>query len=190
MSEAWPSRAIWGTGVARALTSLGYVAVAQDSLEAARALLEESLSLSREIGDPDGVANALAGFGDVACAARDWPAAHSAYAESLTARQGLGDERQVAGALQRMGILAVHQGHPARGARLLGASQALRGTVSNRMSPLAQAEWDAALSSLRAALPPDDLDAAFAEGRALSRDAAVALALTPPATAPRKKKGA
>ena len=178
------------TGVARALTSLGYIAVAHNSLETARALLEESLALSREIGDPDGIANAKVGFGDIACAARDWPAAHAAYVESLAAQQALGDERRVTGGLHRMGVLAVHQGLPARGARLLGAAQARRGVGPSRMSPLAQAEWDAALSSLRAALSPADLDAAFAEGRALSRDAAVALALTPPAAAPRKKRGA
>ena len=176
-------------GMVCALTSLGYVAVAQNTLEKARALLEESLTLAQEIGDPDAITNAKVGFGDIACAVRDWPAAYTAYAESLATQQALGDERRVTNGLHQMGILAVQQGLPARGARLLGAAQARREAAFHPMSPLTQAEWDAALSSLRAALSPDDLDAAFAAGRALSGDAAVALALTPPATPPRKKKG-
>ena len=50
-----------------------------------------------------------------------------------------------------------------------------------------QAEWETALSALQCrAFACCDLDAAFAEGRALSRDAAVALALAPPA-APQKR---
>lgn len=181
------------TGMTYALTSLGYVAAAQNSLEIARVLLEESLTLAQELGDPDAITNAKVGFGDIACASRDWPAAHTLYAESLATQQTLGDERRVTDGLHRMGVLAVHQGLPAHGASLLGAAQARWETTLHPMSPLVKAEWDMALSSLRAALPPDDLDAAFAAGRALSGDAAVALALTPPASPPaappHKKKG-
>ncbi len=176
------------TGVARAVVSLGYVTLGQDFAVSARIFLEEGLAISRRIADPDGVANALAGLGDVACQGQNWPAAHAAYAESLSIKQGLGDARQIAGGLQRLGILAARQGQFARGARLLGAAQALRETLAARVSPLTQSEWDAALASVRAALAPEDFDAAFAEGQALAPDAAVAFALQPPAAPKRKKR--
>ncbi len=175
------------TGMARALTSLGYIAAAQQPSEA-RALLEESLALCREVGDPDGIANALAGFGDIACADEDWPAAHAAYAESLKIQQGLGNERQITSSLHRLGLLAVCQGQPARGAHLLGAAQARREHAASPLSPLAQAEWETALRFLQSGLSPAALDATFAEGRAFSAEAAISLALTLPPPPKHKKK--
>ncbi len=166
-------------GIARAVISLGYVAAAQNALEEARALFDEGLALNRELGDPDGIANAGAGFGDIACRRGDWAAARAAYAEALASHQQLGDLRQVTAGLHRLGVLAARQEQAARGARLLGATQSLRASLSSRMSPLVQSEWDAALLSLRATLSPAAFDAAFAEGAALSPDDAVTLALEP-----------
>ncbi len=176
------------TGMARALISLGYLAAAQHFSEKARSLLEEALALCREIGDPDGIANTLVGFGDIACAEQDWSAAQTAYAESLTIQQGLGDERLITGSLHRLGILAVRQGQPTRGAHLLAAAQARREYSLHQLSPLAQAEWETTLLALQAALLPTDLDAAFAAGRTLPAEATIALALTPTPSPKHKKK--
>ena len=167
-------------GIARALTSLGSIAIGRNDLGLARTLLDEALTLNREIGDADGIANVQVGFGDAACGDCDWQAAQALYADSLAVHYGLGDERRTTAGLERLGILAGYLSCFERSALLLGAVQARRDSHSHRMSPAAEAEWDQALSLLRRSLPPAEFDAAFAAGHALSADAAVTLALASP----------
>jgi tetratricopeptide (TPR) repeat protein len=53
--------------VAWTLARLGLLALEQSDLAKAEALLDESLSLCRDMGDRQGIARALEGFGQLAC---------------------------------------------------------------------------------------------------------------------------
>jgi hypothetical protein len=68
-------------------------------------------------------------------------------------------------------------GTPDRAARLLGAAQALRDTIRRRFSAGQARELDAEVALLRAALGGPAFAAAWAEGRAMSLEQAVAYAL-------------
>jgi predicted ATPase/class 3 adenylate cyclase len=94
----------------KALNAAGSLAWHQTDYPAARALLEESLAISRELGDRAGIAQSLNTLGNVAIEQGDYPAARVLYEESLAIRRELGDRRGMAGLLCNLGIVAYERG--------------------------------------------------------------------------------
>ena len=68
-------------------------------------------------------------------------------------------------------------GQPKQAVQLIGAAEAIIATVDGRLDPADQNDLDRTVASLRDALDEDVFTAAYEEGRALSLDAAVELAL-------------
>jgi predicted ATPase/transcriptional regulator with XRE-family HTH domain len=166
-------------GLANALRGLGELARRRADLTTARALHEEGLALAQALGNREGVSRALDGLGAVATDQRDFATARACFAASLAHRRDLGAREGVAASLERFAGLAAAQGHLERALRLAGAGAALREAIGATTSPVWQADSD---PGMRAARPPlDETGAvrarAWAEGRALSADAAVAYAL-------------
>jgi tetratricopeptide (TPR) repeat protein len=159
---------------ALALKALGNLATAQGDYPEARSLHEEALALYRELGDQRGVAACLDNLGNVAGDQGDYLGARSLHDEALALIRGLGDQRQCASCLERLARLAAAQGRHRRGARLLGAAEALR---DRRPLPAPQrARRDEVLAGLRAGLGDDALRSALAEGRAMPLEDALAYA--------------
>ena len=96
---------------------------------------------------------------------------------SLALRRDLGDRRGVALSLEGFALLAAALGQPRRGTQLWGAADSLRQAIGETRWPVEQAEYEQSIVTLRAALGEEGFAAAWAEGRVLSLDAAVALAL-------------
>jgi predicted ATPase/DNA-binding CsgD family transcriptional regulator/transcriptional regulator with XRE-family HTH domain len=103
---------------ARALLGAGVLAAAQDDRAAARPLLEESLTCSRECSDQTGAAWALLHLADLAMIDDELGSAQARYAESLHLFQELGDERGVAWNHYFTGFLSRMQGDSTRTRRL------------------------------------------------------------------------
>lgn len=82
-----------------ALTHLGNLAGYRDDFAAARAFLEESLALWRELSDPAGIAYALSGLGTVARRQEQYAESRAFHEESLAARRALGDRHGIAQSL-------------------------------------------------------------------------------------------
>ena len=82
--------------------------------------------------------------------------------------------------LNSLGMVAVAQNQPERGARLFAAAEALREAMNVSMvtSPSYRADYERSLIALRAALDEKTLAAAWAEGRAMSMEEAVEYALS------------
>ena len=82
---------------AKALDGAGWLAAYQDDYGAAKALVEEGLSVYRELGDKEAVASSLASLGMVAVLGRrdDVPVA-ALLEEARELRPGLQDRRTVA----------------------------------------------------------------------------------------------
>ncbi len=95
---------------ARALIQAGRLAWAQSDFAAAGAFSEESLALSRALGDRQAVADALNTLGLVAWTRSDYPAARTIYEEGLALSRELGDKRRTAVLLNNLGIVAETQG--------------------------------------------------------------------------------
>jgi tetratricopeptide (TPR) repeat protein len=94
----------------RTLSAAGILAWHQTDYRAAQTLLEESLAISRELGDRGGTASSLNNLGNVAIEQGDYPTARKLYEESLSIRRELGDRRSMAGVLGNLGIVAYEQG--------------------------------------------------------------------------------
>jgi predicted ATPase/class 3 adenylate cyclase len=77
---------------AKALCAVGYLASAQGDYDQARGSMEESLALSRRLGDKRGIAIALGHLGRVAHAQGDYPGATTFLEESRALFEELGRE--------------------------------------------------------------------------------------------------
>jgi predicted ATPase/class 3 adenylate cyclase len=168
-------------GIAWSQTYLGRLACEQGDYGRAMALSQESLALFRALGDKQGIAGALNNLGDVARYQGDLTQAMTFYAESLALRRELGDRPETARTLEGVAGVAMAHERPERAARLFGAADALREAVGVPAPPSRRARNERALRTVRAALADGAFAAAWAEGRVMTLEQAIAYALELPA---------
>jgi hypothetical protein len=89
----------------------------------------------------------------------------------------VGDKRRVAGPLEDLAKIACTQGKPERAARLFGAAEALREAIGNPLSVREREDHDRDVDAVREGLVQETFAAAWAEGRAMTLDQAIAYAL-------------
>lgn len=166
----------WGS--AYALGNLGRTALCRGDYARARALIEASLALCREMGDRDGIAECMARLGGVAAAQGETESAQRLYQESLTLYQQVGDRPGVAECLKELGKLAGAQANVARAGHLLGAAEALREALGASLLPDECSNYDHTVAALRVWFGDGALMEAWAQGRAMAPEHAIALALT------------
>ncbi|HEU5102119.1 MAG TPA: tetratricopeptide repeat protein, partial [Roseiflexaceae bacterium] len=164
-------------GAALALDNLGQAARSQGDASQAATLCEESLALFRASGDRRGVANALNSLGDVACDRGDLAHARVLYRESLALNQELGNQVGIAVSLEGLGSVAAVQGQLVQAVRLLTAAQAVRAHIGAPVPPSRRAGYDRSCAAVRTQLDETAFAAAWAAGRALPLEQAIALAL-------------
>jgi predicted ATPase len=193
------------TNIAGALNSLGHVAHLQGDYASARTLCEESLSLYRELEDKWGTALALLNLGDAVDLQGDYGSARSLYEESLSLFMEIGDMRDLAEALAGLAGLTVRrasslsaegaggragarselalQGEEGkqrlleRGAKLLGAVEALLQRIGAVLDPENLQAYERAIAIAREELGEEGLEAARQEGGSMSMQEAVEYAL-------------
>lgn len=164
--------------------SLGLAALDKGELATARAHFSRSRELIQELGERGAMANWIYGLGLVALAEGDVAAARASYVEYLDAVRQSSDRRGIAYALDAFAGLASAQGQPRRALRLAGSASALRDEIGVSLMPHWQRRLEPRLRQARLVLQ-DAAEAAWAEGRVLSVEAALAEALAGiPATAP------
>jgi non-specific serine/threonine protein kinase len=164
-------------GTAHALLNLGSTArVAGDTARATR-LLTESLELFREIGDLRYIAIARSMLGLAAAQAGDHPLAATHFAASLVAHRELGDRWFVVFDLLGLAAGLFAQGRRGEAARLLGAAEALGAPAGADLAGVGNVTYASFLAEAEACLREAPFAAAWAEGRALPLDRAVAYAL-------------
>jgi predicted ATPase/DNA-binding CsgD family transcriptional regulator len=157
--------------------------VAQDDLATARALCEESLDICREIGDKRGMARGLIGLGEVALGQSDHAAARAAYEESVAMFRELGDRWFLAVSLDGLAGVISAEGQFTSAARLLGTAEALFESIGAPLPPHCRPAHERTLAALRARLDEETLVVAWAEGRSMPPEQAVA-ALEQPGVEP------
>ncbi len=164
------------SGELRALVGVCQMLVAKGDVDRAEPLSRELLELSRG-RDLRAEHFAHHFIADCALIRGDCDEAERRYRESLQAALPLGDVLETSFEVQGVAMAAAGKGDWARGVRLAAAGEALWESLGMKISV---SFWDALLDryigAARRALGPD-ADAIWAEGRQLSFDAAVALAL-------------
>jgi len=150
--------------------------------EQALALGEESLTLSEELGDKDTMAWSLQDLGRVARHRGDERRATALFQGSLELRREQGHTSGAVVCLSELAEGAMWAGMPERATRLFSAAAALRDAAGVLPSPgdlggYAQADVNGHVARLQAALGEATFSAAWAVGRAMGLEQAIAYAL-------------
>jgi non-specific serine/threonine protein kinase len=164
-------------GISWSVHDLGLVALEQGDHRRARRLLEEGLALHRELNHRRGIGWSLNDLGVAALATGNLDEARALLHESLTVRREQGDKRGIAEGLATLAGLARAQGHAPRAARLLAAATALREVIGVTLWPIERDRYDREVAAVRSALAEAAFSAAWAEGRAMPPEDAIAYAL-------------
>jgi DNA-binding CsgD family transcriptional regulator len=160
-----------------ALWRLGYVFSLRGEVQASESMFNECLALARAGGWLVPIAVSLEALGTAARKVGDSRRAAGLFAEALTLVRDLSDFCCLASCVRSLGAVAAMVGDAMQAARLFGAEQALSErqlgyNYSTSQPERAHRDRDEALA--RDALPPDQFAAAWAAGRALSLDQAIA----------------
>jgi predicted ATPase/DNA-binding CsgD family transcriptional regulator len=161
-------------GIAAAQCLLGQLALGQGDLATAHNEVEESVVLYKEMGHRHGTAESLSAFGKVLAAEGDYPAAQELYEESLALLGELGERWMIARGLVGLGEV-VAAGHKlAWAAQLWGAADTLRDALGIPIPPVELTEYERSLSATRVHLGERAFAAAWAQGRAMTPQQALA----------------
>jgi tetratricopeptide (TPR) repeat protein len=165
--------------IAWSLGHLGEVAKDQGDCGTARALFEESLAIFRELGNKRAISASMNRLGRVAHDQGDYGAARALLTESLAISWEVGHRGGLVRDLEGLAAVAVAQAQFERAAHLFGALDELRVTVGQPRAPVERAEYERSVAAVRTALGEAAFAAAWAAGRAMPLEDAVALALEP-----------
>jgi predicted ATPase/transcriptional regulator with XRE-family HTH domain len=162
----------------RAMLRLGRIAYLRGEYDHAQNLLEECRSLFQQARAPSAVAEAQFELGRVARAQGDGLAAAQQLTASLVGyREYWGNKREIASCLEELAGLAATMQHPMRAARLFGAAEVLRVSVGTPLPPVHRADYARDVALVRANMDEHAFAAAWAAGRAMTLEQAIACAL-------------
>jgi tetratricopeptide (TPR) repeat protein len=165
------------SGSADALLMLAYDAYHVGNYARSEELYQELLGLRREVGDTVGVTAALTGWMMVVYKVGDYRRATSLLREGLLVGRDTGFKMAQATLLEVAGWLSVVDAQPRQAAQLAGAADALIEASGVPLQPDMQADHACSVAAMRAALGEEAFATAWAEGRALSLDRALSLAI-------------
>jgi tetratricopeptide (TPR) repeat protein len=186
MGDKWPAAAMFGFSAT--------VALGMGDRDRARRLAERSLSLGRELGAREAVSVALPTLATIARADGDLDRARELFGEGLLFSAEVGDGTNVAYYLEGLATLAAAEGNLERAVRLWAAAEAILEEIEVIAYPHAtdRSFNDQQLAAARASLDEPAWEEAWAEGRSMTTEEAVAYALdhgeepVPDATGPRE----
>jgi tetratricopeptide (TPR) repeat protein len=145
----------------------------------ARALLEESLALSRELGSELNAANASRDLGVLALHERRYDDSAVFFVEALEIALRRGWRSAVAVSLRGLAASVAVRGDLESAARLLGASETLEEQIGEAMHtlPHARSAFEEAVAPVVDGADEPDIAAGWASGRTMSESEAAAYAL-------------
>ncbi|MFN8499018.1 MAG: tetratricopeptide repeat protein [Anaerolineae bacterium] len=158
------------------LMNLGATAAFQGDPQA-EPLLQEAMTLFERLGHKYGRARTLHDLGFLAADQGDFALADARFAQSLVLFHELGDRRNEAKCLEGLARVSAALHHPERAAHLLGAAETLRDKMESPLPPSYRAAYERTVASVRGELDAPTLARAWAEGKAMTLEAAVAYAL-------------
>jgi tetratricopeptide (TPR) repeat protein len=163
-------------GIAKGLGDLGDVAIRRGMYDRATALTIEGLAIFRELGGEDHIGWALYNLALCHVFTGRHEEAAQVATESLIVSRKAGNVSHLSWGLVLAAALIGRRGDQEFAARILGATDALGERIGLVLSGAEAELHDETVAKVQQALGPR-YEAAFADGRAMSLDDAVALAL-------------
>ncbi len=162
----------------------------QGQLERSAALLQESQSLLKQLGDKPTLATTLGNLAETVLRQGDGMRAAGLYKESLALAADVGSKARVARCLAGLAEVALTHGQPARAARLWGAEETLRQTISQPLShhDSSRPDYESMVAAARSQLEEKAWEAAWSEGLQMTPEVAIEYALSEeeqPASSPK-----
>ena len=170
--------------VAWELVLLGQIHLVQGKASVARELIEEGLRIFRETGDPLYSSEALTHLARVAQSQGKLVEAHALYKESLALLRTIHLTQCSAPGLEGLGHVVAAQGELEWAVRLWGAAEALRETLGEPIPSIYRATHQQAVADARTRLGERTFVSAWAQGRTLTPEQALAARRPAPATTP------
>ncbi len=162
--------------LAMALFGMGLLATWQGNYAEARSRFEACLPLFTELKDRNHVNGIRSELAHLERRQGHFAQAKPLYRETLLEWQRLGHRAAIAHELECLAIIAKSQEEDERAARLFGAAEVLRENINLPMTPFEHVEYAREVSDLRANMNEAAFAKAWADGRALTMEQAIALA--------------
>jgi predicted ATPase/DNA-binding CsgD family transcriptional regulator len=159
----------------------GQLDLSQGVLRGAQAQLEESLALYRELGDRQRIAQTLMALAKAVAIQGDYTKARALYEESLAL--SIGHRLNIASGLEGLAGVVAAQGEPLWAARLWGATEKLRESMGVPIPASSRTGYEHSVSAARTQLDEEAFASAWAQGRGISPEQAIAVREVEPAPA-------
>ena len=150
----------------------GLVALFECDITHARALLERSVALYKEVGDRWHTARSLSALARVEAVQRNYALAQILYEEHLRLCREIG-YKNIASAMEGLASVVMGQGQPAWAAQIWGAAEKLRETIGAPLPPVESVAYKQSVATVRKLLGSQALAAAWASGRTMTPEQAL-----------------
>ncbi|MFL5760938.1 MAG: ATP-binding protein [Thermomicrobiales bacterium] len=165
--------------IATTLCELGYATRLKGDLQGAEKIYIEALRAERAVGWEERIASTLERLGICVLEQDEYQRAVELFVEALTLVQDIGAPLPKANCIRDLGVVAGAAGNPVQAARLFGASEALWERHGfGQPAALEQPRLEDHMAPARTQLTAEALAAAWAAGRELPLEQAIAEALT------------
>ena len=164
-------------GIAQALNIIGELARISGDDEGARRAYEECLAVCQQTGEALRIGYNYVNLAYVAQHEGDHERALDLVRQAIQLSHDSNDTRDIASFLELFAGSIAALGQTQRAARLLGAAEAVRERIGSFHQPSDQSEYDRIIAAVRAQLDDTAFAAAFASGRGMTLEQAVANAL-------------
>jgi hypothetical protein len=136
-------------------------------------LVEQAVTLFKEMRQQHGTTLSLYAFAKVAAAQGDYPRSQTLCEEGLALARQVGDRENIAYSLEGLAAALAAQGKHARAARLWGAAETLRETIGTPLPPVERPSYESAAAAARAHLGEHAFAAVWNEGREMTLEQAL-----------------
>jgi predicted ATPase/DNA-binding CsgD family transcriptional regulator len=159
--------------IVNCLSLSGLLALSEGDMASARSLTAQALALFQEM-KLHGTALPLFAVAEVAAAEGDAPRAQALYEQGVGVAMKAGDQRTLTSGLEGLAATVAAQGNHVGAAYLWGAAEALREALGMPLSPIARALYQRAVAAARSQPGEQAFATAWAEGRTMSPEQALA----------------
>jgi len=160
--------------IANCLSLWGMLALREGDTALARSQVEQAMTLFKEMQQQHGVALSLYALAQVATVQGNHAGSQVLYEQGIGVARKSGDKRTIPSGLEGLAAAIAAQGNHTWAAHLWGAAEALREAIGAPLPPVERASYNRAVAAARTQLGEQAFAAAWAEGRTMSPEQALA----------------